>query len=82
MLGEGSTCAINGSVESPEKKFSINFSWANAKFCLSFHYNADNSYSNNKNANFSIQFCFGSISNRIGALECIEVTLNGNMYGF
>ena len=45
LLGEGSTCAVNGSVGSPEKKFSINFSRANTKFCLNFHYNADNSYS-------------------------------------
>ena len=27
-----------------QKKFSINFSKVNTKFCLSFHYNADNSY--------------------------------------
>ena len=44
MLGEGPTYIINGSFGSPEKKFSINFSKANTKFCLSLHYNADNSY--------------------------------------
>ena len=42
--GEGPTIRINGSFGSPEKKFSINFSKANTKFCLSLHYNADNSY--------------------------------------
>ena len=28
----------------PEKKFSINFTKSKIKFCLSLHYNADNSY--------------------------------------
>ena len=44
VLGEGDTFGINGSFGAPEKKFSINFSKANTKFCLSLHYNADNSY--------------------------------------
>ena len=44
ILGEGATLGINGSFGSPEKKFSINFTKENTKFCLSLHYNADNSY--------------------------------------
>ena len=36
ILGEGLTY-INGSLESPEKKFSINFTKANTKFCLSLN---------------------------------------------
>ena len=63
ILGEGPTFGINGSFGSPEKKCSFNFTTANTKFCLSWHYNADNSYlfdngkeifkfkANNKNAN-------------------------------
>ena len=43
-LGEGLTFGINGKFGSPEKKFRINFTKANPKFCLSLHYNADNSY--------------------------------------
>ena len=39
VLGEGPTYGINGSFGSPEKKFSINFSKENIKFCLSLHYN-------------------------------------------
>ena len=35
---------INGSFGSPQKKFNINFTKASTKFCLSLHYNADNSY--------------------------------------
>ena len=44
MLGEGSTDNINGSVGTVEKKFNINFSKAKTKFCLSLHYDGDNSY--------------------------------------
>ena len=44
VLGEGDTFGINGSFGAPEKKLSIHFSKANTKFCLSLHYNADNSY--------------------------------------
>ena len=58
------TYGINGSFNSPKKKFSINFTKANTKFCLSLRYNADNSYlcvngkeiirfkADNKNVNF------------------------------
>ena len=92
MLGEGSTFGINGSFESPEKKFRINFSKANTKFCLSLHYNADDSYlfvngkeifkfkADNKNVNFPTQFCPGSISNGYTAIESKEVSLKGNNY--
>ena len=44
ILDEGDTFSIKESFGAPEKKFSINFSKANTKFCLSLHYNADNSY--------------------------------------
>ena len=35
VLGEGPTYVINGRFGSPEKKFSINFTKSNTKFCLS-----------------------------------------------
>ena len=44
MLGEVPTFGINGSFDSPKKKFSISFWKANTKFCLSLIYNADNNY--------------------------------------
>ena len=44
VLGEGITFGINGNFYAPEKQFSINFSKAKTKFCLSLHYNGDNSY--------------------------------------
>ena len=34
----------NDSVATVEKKFCINFSKANTKFCLSLHYNGNESY--------------------------------------
>ena len=65
VLREG----VNGSFGSPEKKFSINFSKSNTKFCLNLHYNADNSYlfeifkfkADSKNVNFPTQFFLESI---------------------
>ena len=35
---------INGSFGAPGKKININFTKAKTKFCLSLHYNAENSY--------------------------------------
>ena len=73
MLGEGPAFGINGSFGLPEIKFSINFSKANTKLCLSLHYNANNSYlfvngkesfkfnTGNKNVNFPTQLCLGSM---------------------
>ena len=94
ILGEGPTYGINGSFGSPEKKFNISFTKANAKFCLSLHYNADNSHvfvngkeifkfkADNKNVNFPTQFCLRSISNGFNNTESREVSLNGNVYDF
>ena len=57
-----------------KKKFNINFTRANTKYCLILHCNADNSYflvnrkeifkfkADNKSVNFSTQFCLGSIA--------------------
>ena len=68
ILGLGQTFRIDGSFGSPEKKFSINFTKWNTKFCLSLHYNAGSSYlfvngkemikfeANNKNVNFPTRF--------------------------
>ena len=66
VQGEGSTFGINGSFGSPEKKFSMNFSKASTKFCLSLLDIADSSYlfvnergifklkAENENVNFPI----------------------------
>ena len=44
VLGEAPTDDINGSVGTAETKLKINFGKAKTKFCLSLHYNGDNSY--------------------------------------
>ena len=44
MLGLGPTYRINGRFDSMEKKFSINFTKSNTKFCLGLYYSCDNSY--------------------------------------
>ena len=92
ILSERDTFGINGRFGSP-KKFSINFSKANTKFCLSLHYNADNSNlfvnvkqifkfeANNKNVNFPTQFCLESVSNGFSDVSR-KVSLNGKVYDF
>ena len=94
VLGEGLIYGINGSFSSPEKKFSINFSKARTKFCLSLHYNGDNSYlfvnkkeifkfkANYKDVNFPNQVCLGNICNGFHATMSTEVSLGGNVYDF
>ena len=94
ILGEVRTYDIDGSFGSLEKPFDINFSKANSKFCLSLHYNDDNSYmfangkeifkfkTDNENVKFPTQFCLRSISNGFCATESREVSLNGNVYDF
>ena len=44
VLGEGPTNDIKGGVGCAEQKLSINFTKPKKKFCLSFHYNGNNSY--------------------------------------
>ena len=44
MQGEDPIDGIHGNFGSPEKKFSISFSKASLKFCMSLHYDSDNSY--------------------------------------
>ena len=44
VLVESPVFRVNGSFSSPEKKVGINFTKASTKFCLSLHYNGNNSY--------------------------------------
>ena len=72
--------------------FSVNFSKAKSKFCLSLHYTGDNSYllvdwkeiykfkDSNGNNNFPTRFFIGSISDRFSVTESREVFLEGNVY--
>ena len=44
ILGKGPTQGLDGTASTAEKKYSINFTENNKKFCLSLHYNRENSY--------------------------------------
>ena len=79
MLGEGDTFGINGSFGAPEKKICINSSKENTKFCLSLHYNADNSFFMEKRY-LSLKPTI--ISNGFSPTESREVSLNRNVYDF
>ena len=45
ILGEGPTQGLDDTTLTAEKKYSINFTEHNKKFCLSLHYKGANSYS-------------------------------------
>ena len=44
VLGKDFIQGINGTTIYAEKTYSINFTKSSVKFCLSLHYNGDNSY--------------------------------------
>ena len=92
ILGESPIDGINERFGSPEKKFNINFSKRNTKFCLGLHYNADNSYLFvngkeifkvcNKNVNFPTQGITWKYIFGFSAIESRDVSLNENVYDF
>ena len=85
---------LTEALDHQKKKFDINFSKANTKFCVSLHYNSYNSFlfvnvkeifkfeADNNNVNFSTQFYLENISNVFSAVESREVSLNENVYDF
>ena len=93
ILDEGDSFVINGSFGAPEKRY-INFSKAKTKFCLSLHYDSDNSCllvnekeistfkTSNRNNSFTSQFCLGSISIKFDYSGTKEVFLKGIVYNF
>ena len=44
ILGEGPTQGLDGATLAAEKKYSVNFTENNNKFCLNLHYNGANIY--------------------------------------
>ena len=92
VLGEGPTSGINNSIGAAEKKFSFNFSKANTKFCLSSHYNDDESYlyvnkteickikANNNISWYNLHLV--SVSIDIKKDEQSKISLNGTVYDF
>ena len=69
------------------KKISIIFTKVNAKFCLSLHYNTDNSYlfvNGKKNLNLKSTITSVDFVYKVYLMELVilEVSLNGNVYNF
>ena len=69
------------------KKISIIFTKANAKFCLSLHYNTDNSYlfvNGKKKLNLKPTITSADFVYKVYLMELVilEVSLNGNVYNF
>ena len=83
---------INGTHSASERKFSINFSKANTKFCLVLHYNGGESclYVNKtKICKFKAKdkigwynFWLESISKDFIKYENSEISLNGTVFDF
>ena len=92
VLGKGPTQGINDSTGSLEKKLSINFSKANKKYCLSLHYNSDESYLyvnttgickfKTKDNIRWYNFYLGSVSKDFTKDEQSEISLNCTVYDF
>ena len=91
ILGEGPTDDINDIVVEVEKKFIINFTKLNIKFCLSLHYNCDESFLYVKKTgmckfkalnNIPPYFFLGSVSKDFTNNEMNEVSLNSTVYDF
>ena len=87
MLGEGPNVGTNHSTGAAKSKFSINFDKGNTKFCLSLHYNGDESYlyvNETKIFKFKAKdnvswnkFCVGSVSKDFTKDKQSKTSLNG-----
>ena len=87
VLGEEATFGKMEDLIHQKKKININFSKANTKLCLSWHYNVDNSClfangkeiskfkADNKNVNSPTQFCLWSVSNGFSTIELRAISL-------
>ena len=92
VLGEGKTQSIIDRTGLADKKFSINFSKANTKLCLSLYYNGDESYLHvNKTEIYKVKvkdimswynFCLGSVSKGFTKDEKSKISLHGTVYDF
>ena len=95
ILGNGLTQKVNNTTIYPEKMYSPTFSAENKTFCLSLHYNGDNSYLfvNGKEVtkfkaigfkNKANQLALGSISTsaNLSSRDMEDSKLYGNVYDF
>ena len=92
-LGKDFTQGIDGTTIYAEKMYSTNFTVANKKFCLSLHYNGDNSYlfvNGKEIINFKAKdseivpypLCLGRLSKDFSPTNAAKTGLNGYLYEF
>ena len=93
ILGERIAQAFDDTTLTAEKKYSINFTENNKKFCLSLHHNGANSYLfvngieqikfNAKDSEIAANLlCLGNVSKDFSADNMKETLLNGCVYDF
>ena len=93
VLGKGFIQGIDGTTICAEKMYSTNFTVDNKKFCLSLHYNGDNSYlfvNGKEIINFQTKYfeivphplCLGGISKGFLSQIANNVALTGYTYDF
>ena len=93
ILGEGPTQGLDGTTLTAEKMYSINFTATIKKFCLSLHYNGENTYlfangteiikSKAKDSEtVANPLCLGSISKDFSVNNMKKTGLIGSVYDF
>ena len=93
VLGEDPTHGLDGTTLTAEKKYLINFTKNNKKFCLRLYYNEVNSYLfvngtkihkfNAKDSEIvATSLCFGNISKDFPIDNMKKTGLNGYVYDF
>ena len=94
ILGEGITQGLNDITLTAKKMFSVNFTVSKRKFCLSLHYNEDNSYllvNGTEIYKFKAKdseivpnslLCLGNISQDFSVDNMKKTGLYGSVFGF
>ena len=93
VLGKGFIQGIDGTTIYAEKMHSTNFTVDNKRFCLSLHYNGNNSYlfvNGKEIIKFTAKdseivpypLCLGNISNDFNIGYMLNAGLAGNVYDF
>ena len=93
ILGFGPAHGLDEHSLTAEKIYSINFTKANTRFCLSLHYNGANNYlfvNGKKSRKFTANdleivpnnLCFGNVSKDFSASNIKKTGFNGHIYDF
>ena len=93
ILGKDPTQGVDDTTLTAEAQYSVNFSRSNRKFCLSMHYNGNNSFlyvNATKIYRFKVKdseikqypLCLGNISGDSSANNMDRTGLNGCVYDF